>query len=199
MGKPLRCPFCKSLLQASGLSEAGSIQLTLLRWNPLQSRLMLPGLLLLMIGSTGMVLNGVDAAQAWVDPKGYAERTRSNMQMHAEQLGKEADKTPEKDEARVRRLDRQADLVNHIPIAVKWLPWFKTVTTLLSVLTTIGGVCLVTRRYRRIALTGAIASILNMATCCGFVGLPLGGWALIRILSPEGTKEFQQKPTSPSS
>ena len=176
LGLRAQCPFCKCHFRAPQRTADGLAEPQLVRRNPLASRLTLAGTVLLFIGLIGFFSNGVLTLQSFLAPEEFAKAMRDAFEGMAE-------KSEDGDRIRAQ-----------IPAIIKWRPWITLVSGLLSLGTAAGAIAMLRQRYHGLAVTGCFLTMLNapnMANCCCFAGVFLGGWALYVVLNPAVRAEFQ--------
>lgn len=64
------------------------------------------------------------------------------------------------------------------------------VFTIFGILTVIGAIAMIKRKYYGLALTGTILAMIDIGNCCCILGLPFGIWALIILVRPDVKEAF---------
>lgn len=64
------------------------------------------------------------------------------------------------------------------------------VFTIFGILTVVGAIAMIKRRYYGLALTGTILAMIDIGNCCCILGLPFGIWALIILVRPDVKEAF---------
>jgi len=184
LGQRAQCPFCKCHFRAPIRTPEGLTEPVLVRRHPFANRRALPGFMLVFVGLIGLVTNSFQAAKAYIDPQAFEEQTRESFNDAAEKSN-----TPE--------------LRDKVPMTLVWLPRVRIASAALSVVTVLGGIALLRARRHGLAMLGSIVAMLNIANvanCCCFGSILVGGWALMVLLDPAVRAEFQanQNTTPPA-
>lgn len=171
LGRRARCPFCKCHFRAPVRTPEGLTAPQFLRRNPFADRRVLPATFLLVAGVMGLLTNGLQVAQAYLDPDAFREQTRDFFDRAAERS-----KTPE--------------LRDQVPVTLEWLPRFRAVCAGLSLVTTAGAVSMLRARRHGLAMLGSVFAMFNVTNCCCFGNILIGGWALYTLLNPAVRAQF---------
>lgn len=84
--------------------------------------------------------------------------------------------------------DAVADAVAFSPI----------LSVFVSPATIIGGIQLLRRATRNLAMVGAIAAIVPLTSCCFLAGVPVGIWAVVVLRRPETHAWYAGTPAGPT-
>jgi hypothetical protein len=172
LGQRAQCPFCKCHFRAPVRNDDGSIaEPTLLRRNPFgQSRTILPGYFLILVGLLGIITNAAVVGRAYVDPQEFADQTRQQLE--------------------------NAKLADYAESTIKWMPFARIGFLALSILNVTGGVAMIRMRRHGLAMLGSAAALFNVAGCCCVLSFPAGGWALYVLMNPEVRAQFHRPSAS---
>lgn len=184
LGTNTSCPHCKCHFTAPVRQADGTLSVaTRLRHNPFaQSRLVLPAMLLLFFGLFTLFINTTQMLRAYTDPERFAQRTQADFE--------EMVRNVKDDEQRQEVLDR-------IPVFVKWLPPLSIVFMLQSLLSVAGAISMLRRWSHSLALLGAFAAVFHLAYFCCAGGIPVGAFALFVLFNPNARAEFSNKRATP--
>lgn len=176
MGGRARCPFCKCHFLAPARAADGSVEVPrLVRRNPFaQSKTTLPAMLLLFVGLVGFLFNGVQTAQSHLDPEEFERQTREFFEGGANQM-----KAPE--------------LLDKIPATLKWWPRVRIASLCLSLVTIAGAIAMLRIRGHGLAILGSVVAMFNVANCCCFAGIVVGGWSMSVLLNPAVREQFNAR------
>jgi hypothetical protein len=168
LGAMSACPFCKCRFIAEKVGD-GPAKARFVRRNPLlESRAIIPGLVVFLMGMMALVYNGVEFVKATVDPELFAEQARESLKPFL----KEDD--------------------NLVENTVKWVPRIRFVGIVLALLSISGGICMMKRRFHTFAMLTGFTHMFNVTGYCCF-GIPIGGWALYTLMNPQVQDEFIAK------
>ena len=137
-----------------------------------RSKAIMPGFVLLALGISSFIANGTMAIKAYADPEAFAERTQNEFGQMAEQKNMQS-------------------LREQIPAAIEWIPRIRATCAILGVVTVIGSIGMIRQRWYILAVLGCIAAMANIANICFILGVPIGGWGLLVILSREVKSQFR--------
>ncbi|WP_020472193.1 hypothetical protein [Zavarzinella formosa] len=203
LGERAVCPYCKSLFKAPARLADGTLTpATLQRTNPFaKSRAFAPGLLLVLFGSLSLIWNGAHALQAQLDPVAFERQTREDFAQMAQFMKQSElkDKDPE-DPAVVANAEAKAAEFNQkADVTIRWLPWFRVLFMGLSIVSLLGGLGMVRRRWHSLAMLGSVAAMFNVLNYFCLGGMPIGAWALFVLMNPAVRDQFHgAKPTAKS-
>lgn len=82
-------------------------------------------------------------------------------------------------------------------LAMAWAPSMRPVHifgTVMSVLTLIGGICLITGRYYWLAVLGCVAAAVNVDPFCCIPGGIAGIWGLLMLVRDDARRHFGRRP-----
>ena len=172
LGAVSGCPFCKSRFTAMKAGDAPA-SAKLVKRNPLlESRAVLPGLLMVLMGALALVYNGVEFTKAVLDPELFEQQVRHSLKTLIEE-----------DESLVEK-------------TVTWVPRIRLLGTAIAAISIGGGICMMRRRGHTFAMFASFTHMFNVTGYCCF-GIPAGGWALYTLLNPKVQDEFFKKPSNP--
>jgi hypothetical protein len=188
-GHTVRCPECKAHFTAPIRDAEGELGTPVLlpqvqpqsiaRPSIRKSPVYLPAMLLLMVGITGLLVNGFMAMQWALNPQA-AEQSRYQLYKRAsEVIGKEVSD----DEAR-----QGIEIMRIVEIVVACI----------SLLPVLGALSMLTMRYRWLAILGSFVAMFNIANLCCLIGLPAGSYCLIKLLDPDIKPLFHRTPNQPA-
>jgi hypothetical protein len=177
LGQKAQCPFCKCHFRAPVQSPEGLTEPVLIRRNPFANRVTAPAVALLFIGLIGLVSNGIQTVRTYTDPEQFERQTREVFESAAERS-----KTPE--------------LRDKIPATLKWWPRIRLASSLLSLVTIAGAVSMLRQRSHGLAMLGSVVTMFNVANCCCFAGIFVGGWSLFVLMDPAVRARFQSPPAA---
>jgi hypothetical protein len=187
LGQPVRCPDCKAYFTAplrdadGNLGPAELLQAVppaLPRRRPVERpveapSLLLPGILLLLVGVIGTLVNGVGAFQFWTQP----EAAKRNMVAQLDQIMKNA---------------QQNVNPNQLKETAEIMPLVVTVFFLISLAPLFGAIAMLRMRMWWLAMLGSLVAIINISNCCCVIGLPVGVYCLIRLFDSEVQMAFRR-------
>lgn len=175
LGQRARCPFCKCHFKAPVRTPEGLTDPVLIRRNLLASRVAPPAVALLFIAILSLVVNGVQTVQTYADPERFEQQTRDTFENAAEKYNR-------------------PELRDKIPATLVWWPRIRLASALLSLVTIAGAVSMLRHRRHGLAMLGSVVAMFNVANCCCFAGIFVGGWALFVLLDPAVRARFQAPP-----
>lgn len=159
-------------------------------WRPdrvtIKSKLMLPGILLILLGVVPLglgVIGGINWALGGLETQ-VEEQIRQFNEMVDANPNVPADER-----------QQQKDLFAKVMRGyLQYMPVFLPVGLLGNLLVVAGGISMIRVGSRGLAMTGAILAMLPFMTCCCVAGLPIGIWSLI-LLNNADVKAAFQPPT----
>ncbi len=179
LGKRAKCTFCKCHFLC-GLRPADGIapSTRLLRNIPVAQKRFLPALVLLFASALGIFQNSLQAIQAFADPRAFEEKTLDQFE-------------------RVEQLKEMG------PVTVTWRPRIQIASAILSTISLIGAFAMLRARRHGLAMIGSAVGMFNIANCCCFANILIGGWALSTLMKPDVRAEFggsssPEEPPSPT-
>jgi hypothetical protein len=174
LGQIAQCPFCKCQFDAPVRTADGGLTAPVLRRrNPFGERRIAPGVLLFFTGLLSLLTNGFQAAEAYVNPAAFEEQTRDFFEKAAER-------------------SNAPELRDKIPVTLEWLPRVRVACALLGLITIAGAVAILRARRHSLAMIGSLAAMFNIANCCCFANILIGGWAIYTLLNPEVRAQFNR-------
>src|SRR5262245_5885562 len=185
-GTSVRCPRCRAYFKAPVRNSDGALVGVELLPDPVepaqplapaQKPLLLPGVLLLLIGLMGALADGFVVYGLSNNIDEIVAQTRAMLTDPNHPLGKAAagrikpeDVTPEQ--------VRMTRTVHAGSIGV-------------SVLIMLGAVAMLGQRFWRFCIATCVLAMVNLGACCLVLGVPIGLWALIRLLDPSVKAQFR--------
>ncbi len=177
-GKTVRCPECKAHFTAPTRDEAGILGKPVLLPQPAQptaavqprgqwnSPLFMPAMLLILVSFVGVLVNGYQTLVLFTDP----ERAERAIGWLTEKTGKALQEDKSKE---------------HLDIALKAAPIAFSVVFGFNVISLLAGFAIMFRRYRWLGILGSVLAMINIGNCCCLLGLPAGGYCLIKLVDPD--------------
>jgi len=175
----------------------------------IKERILFPGLLVMLVGLMGMIVNGAVCVTAIFSPDEFVRQTKQEMQDIQNFMNVEPPKVkpaenkdavpnpavpakapdPEIPAVAVDQ-DKPAEAPfviadADLQIGVKTRRWATFFFFGTSLTTVIGAVCAITMKSHRLAVVGSITAMLNISNCCCVPGFPLGVWLLMVLLDAE--------------
>lgn len=192
LGTQVQCPECQAMFRApvrqpdGQLSASVLISTTAVPTTPKRSRpdwlLLFPAFGLMLCGVVATLLDGVQFAGAILHP----DQAKENFEVQIQSLRKMGLFDDNLPEAERKKQDAQ--------MAEEGMPQMKAalaIFTVVGILTFAGGVAIVMRRFRGLAITGCVAAMLNPTMCCCIPGGIFGIWALLLLFTSEGRTHFK--------
>jgi hypothetical protein len=171
LGQTAQCPFCKCHFRAPIRTPEGLTEPVLIRRNLFANRLVAPAIALLFYGLIGLLFNGVQAVRGYTDPDTLEREMRDALENAAER-------------------SNMPELREKIPPTLKWWPRIRLASAALSLVTIAGAVSMLQEKRHGLAMLGSVIAMFNVASCCCFVGLVLGGWSLFVLMNPNIRARF---------
>ena len=225
VGQPLSCPHCRSSLHVSLTPEGSveSITMAVAGWR-VPRQYFVPGLALLMVGLTAMVMNGYLAARCYSDDRFALEyaRNRARDLRNGQELNfntnednpTDDEKTKEAKKKKREAKEATADelfgalagsaAAYAVPANADemtgqmWAPWIypsRFVAMALGAFSALGGYCMLRGRGYLIACAGCIAAILNVnELACCVPGALAGIWGILMLVRDDGRRYFRIAP-----
>lgn len=177
-GKTVRCPECKSHFTAPTRDVTGklgpSVLLPTPPTHPVTRRLVrfsdspfyVPALLLVLISSIGAVVNGYQAIIWHVDRERAEQAVKWLVDQYANLSRQEL--SPEQ----VQMVLDSGMIVHHVFFGM-------------SLISVAGGVSMLFRRFKWLGILGSILAMINISNCCCLLGLPAGGYCIIKLIDPD--------------
>ena len=206
LDKPVHCPHCPAdfTVPANADGSAGLPRLKPRRGATVPRIVFGPALGLLLLGGTGLFVNGYLAYQFATDPGSdlrYAKILTRNVQAI------EATSRPERTDDAWHQLPFAAlfgaatalgsnDVLEGAKadeLAIAWRAGVVPVNTtslILSLLTTAGAMCAFTGRGYWLAILGCLAAAVNVNHLCCIPGACLGAWGVLSLARDEGRAHF---------
>jgi hypothetical protein len=175
LGQTAQCPFCKCHFRAPIRTPEGLTEPVLVRRNPFADRVVAAAVVLLFYGLIGLVLNGIQAVRGYTDPEAIQREMREQLEDAAERTNR-------------------PELREHIPLTLKWWPRIRLASAALSLVTIAGAVSMLQQRRHGLAILGSVIAMFNVSSCCCFVGIPVGGWALYVLMDSQVRARFDAAP-----
>lgn len=172
LGQRARCPFCKCHFWAPTKTENGLGEPLLIRRFPLANRRVLAGTLLLFVAGIGLISNSIQAVQAFADPESFEAKTREFFETASER-------------------SNNPELRDAIPTTVRWLPWVRVASGALSLIALLGAIAMLRAKRYGLALFGSVVGMFNIANCCCFGCIFIGGWCVSVLLNAKVKAEFR--------
>jgi hypothetical protein len=166
LGQTAQCPFCKCHFRAPIRTPDGLTEPVLIRRNLFAKRAFAPGIALLLYGLLGLLFNGVQAVRGYADPETLNREMRDELEKAAERTN-----TPE--------------LREMIEPTLTWWPRIRLASAALSLVTIAGAVSMLREKRHGLAMLGGVTAMFNVASCCCFIGIALGGWSLFVLMNPD--------------
>jgi hypothetical protein len=170
-GQTARCPFCKCHFAAPIRTPEGLTEPVLVRRNLFANRVFAPAIALLLYGLVGLLLNGIQVSRSYADPEAVEREMREQLEEAAER-------------------SNRPELRGHIPLTLKWWPRVRLASAALSLVTIAGAVSMLQQKRHGLAMLGSVIAMFNVASCCCFVGIVLGGWSLFVLMNPDVRARF---------
>jgi len=210
VSQPLSCPHCRSALRVA-LTPEGTLESATLAaagWR-VPRQYFVPGLALLMVGLTAILMNGYITWQCRTDENFALEYSRNR----ARDLRNGQDMNLLKDEKK-RKEATTDELFGALAgsgaaytvyanadelTAQMWAPWIypsRFVGMTLGAITAIGGYCMLRGRGYLFAFAGCIAAAVNVneLACC-VPGAISGFWGILMLVRDDGRRYFGIKPS----
>jgi hypothetical protein len=179
IGRRTRCPECRALFLGPVRDSAGVLgQPQLLRANPFRKApLILPGVLLIFMGLANILVNAVALGEAYSDPE-------KHRQKHTEQF-------------EARAASKDPEIIQRLESTLVWWPRIRILFVAFGVLTVLGGVAILLKKWHGLAMIGSVVSMFNVTPplCCG--SLPAGAIALMFLFNPDVRKQFLKQDPPP--
>ena len=190
LGQPVQCPECRAKFTAPARDGDRLTEAVLLAGPPdapaqpprrgRDLLLMLPAFGLMLLGFTGLVVNGWHTVQYAQNPAA-AEDDAANVFANWKKEPRFGEKVDEEEERRHKEAtDRAAGVVRVM------MPGFAIVSALVCY----GGLAILRGRHYRLAQLGCVLACLNFANGCCFPGAIVGIWGLLMLRSEEGRGHF---------
>jgi hypothetical protein len=171
LGQTARCPFCKCHFRAPIRTSEGLTDPVLIRRNLFANRLFAPAVALLFYGLAGLLFNGLQAVRSYADPEVVEQEMRNQLEEAAERTNR-------------------PELREKIEVTLKWWPRIRLASAALSLVTLAGATSMLQEKRHGLAMLGSVIAMFNVASCCCFVGIILGGWSLFVLMNPEVRARF---------
>jgi hypothetical protein len=173
LGQRAQCPFCKCHFQAPIFNAEGSLsEPRLHRASPFANRRVTPAIILLFASVLGAGQNLLQVGQASFDPQAYEEQTRQQLEKAKEQF----------DDPNQR---------NIVERTLTWRPRIQIASAVLSLVSLAGSIAMLRARRHGLAMLGSVVGMFNIANCCCFANILIGGWALSTLIKPDVRAEFE--------
>lgn len=182
IGRRTRCPECRALFLGPVRDSAGVLgQPQLLRANPFRKApLILPGVLLIFMGAASVLWNAVALGEAFSNPEEHRRKTAQQFEERA------AAKEPE--------------VIERLESTLVWWPRIRILFIAFGLITVMGGVAILLKRWHGLAMIGSVVSIFNVTPPIWCASLPAGALALMFLFNPDVRKQFLERkpPTNPA-
>lgn len=172
LGQTAQCPFCKCHFRAPIRTPEGLTEPVLIRRNLFANRLSAPAIALLFYGLAGFLFNGLQAARSYANPEVFEQEMRNQLEEAAERANR-------------------PELREKIDLTLKWWPRIRVASAALSLVTIGGAVSMLQEKRHGLAMLGSVIAMFNVASCCCFIGIVLGGWSLFVLKNPEVRARFK--------
>jgi hypothetical protein len=225
VGQPLSCPHCRSALRVELTPEGtlASVTLAAAGWR-VPRQFFVPGLALLMVGLTAILMNGYLAWQCRADAAFALEyaRNRAHDLRNGEELNFNSnEEKPDDDEKTKERKKRKREAKEatsdelfgalagsaaaySVPAnadertAQLWAPWIypsRFVGMALGAISAVGGYCMLRGRGYLVAFAGCIAAAVNVnELACCVPGAIAGFWGILMLVRDDGRRYFRIVP-----
>jgi hypothetical protein len=181
-GKTVRCPECKAHFTAPTRDAEGKLGQPVLLPPPVtipvpkrlaDSPMFVPALLLVLVSTIGTLVNGYQAITWHVD-RDRAERAITWLIEQYADFAKQ--ELPRED---LQKALDAAMIMHHVVFAM-------------SLISLAGGLAMLFRRFRWLAILGSVLAMINISNCCCLIGLPAGGYCMIKLIDPDLAPLFQR-------
>ena len=175
-GKPVRCPECKSYFTAPTHDAEGKLGEPVLLPQPTpraqpaaagtrvsDSPLFMPAMLLILVSFVGFIVNGY---MTWMVFTDFARAEQAIGWLFQGQ--------------------QDERVLRGAPIAF-------SVVFSFNVISLLAGFAILFRRYRWLGILGSVLAMINIGNCCCLLGLPAGGYCLIKLIDPDLKPLFTRK------
>jgi hypothetical protein len=204
-GKPVRCPRCQTYFRAPTRQDDGSlsgaeVMETMKREKSAHdsgTSTLVAGLASLLVALTGLFTNGMQCLQIQQDPELYAERTRAQVLDMVEAITAKRGVRESMAMAigvvviPVYNAEIEAQVGVNLEPAIESIPKVRMWMLLINFISVAGAISILAKRFYPLGILGTIACMLNFTDCCCMIGLPIGIFALLRILDPEVRATFE--------
>lgn len=181
-GKTVRCPECKAHFTAPTRDAEGKLGQPVLLPPPVtipvpkrlaDSPMFVPALLLVLVSTIGSLVNGYQTVVLFTD-RDTAERAigwlfESAAKATQQEISKEG-----------------------FEIGMRFAPIAFPIVFAMNLISLLGGIAMLFHRYRWLAILGCVLAMINFANCCCLIGLPAGGYCMIKLIDPDLAPLFQR-------
>lgn len=178
--EPVKCPHCGQFFRV--IDPALPAEKLILDNDRPSSTTLLPGLLLLLVGLTGLLCDGglvilsVTMKDRLVDE--VIRQAKNPDALLKRWLDLPDDFNPE---ASREQIGDRLEIARKVHFAF----------ALVSLTISLGGVGALRRKWYRLAILSCFLSMLNLGFFCCLMGLPVGIYGLVRLLDPEVKNRFR--------
>ena len=195
LAKPMSCPHCRTNIHVP-VSDDGTLGTPeKVKRSRIPEILLAPMYLLMTLGFAGTAVNGYLSAQFYNQPLSQLEFARTRV--HEYHMIESISTIGGDDPMSVDGLSMIGGTI--VPaaedelLAQKWATGMKpihTVSTGLSFLALLGGLCILLGRFYWLALLGCVAAILNVNHLCCLPGGIAGLWGILVLVRDEPRLHF---------
>lgn len=175
-GKTVRCPECKAHFTAPTRDADGKFGVPVLLPQPTAQRtaagkswdspLFVPAMLLILVSFIGTLVNGYQTVTLFTDP----DRAERAIGWLAEQLGNAMQQEKSKEQ---------------LDMALRAAPIAYSIIFAFNAISLLGGFAMMFRRFRWLSILGSVLAMINIGNCCCLIGLPAGGYCLVKLIDPD--------------
>jgi|GEM_PF-1901049 len=214
VGQPLSCPHCRTALRIELDPSGQPIRVDVIGTNWRMPKLLIvPGFALMILGGAGLFANAYVAGRCWNDPGFNAVYARARVDdlRGSENLTGPAGATKKRSSEDASPQEAFAALAGTLAyaayqeqtdaaLAEEWAPYVARLHSIfagISLVSFIGGACIVWGRFYWLAILGCVAAIVNVNLMCCVPGTVAGLWGILTIVRDEGRKHFGYFPKAP--
>lgn len=183
-GFTVRCPECRAHFTAPKRDAEGKLGKPVLvprtpAPNPQASNRLtdspffMPATLLILVSTIGVVVHGYQT-MIWHTDRERAERAVSWLIEQYANLSRQ-ELSPEQ-----LQTANEIGMIGH------------HVVFCMNVVSLAGGIAILFHRFRWLGIIGSVLAMLNISNCCCALGLPAGGYCIIKLIDPDLAGLFQR-------